>query len=85
MNRRDHHVSPMAPRLLFVWRPFVTGRGALAHFQNLDDSAHALQQQLNTRLEDIPAYVQSIQEKQKQPEKQVKQLRMKMSSDGSRD
>jgi alanyl-tRNA synthetase len=63
----------------------LTGRAALAHFQNLDESAHALQQQLNARLEDIPAFVQSIQEKQKQLEKEVKQLRMKLASGGSRD
>jgi alanyl-tRNA synthetase len=63
----------------------LTGRGALAHFQNLDDSAHALQQQLNARLEDVPAFVQSLQEKQKQLEKELKQLRMKLASGGSRD
>jgi alanyl-tRNA synthetase len=63
----------------------LTGRGALAHFQNLDQSAHALQQQFNARLEDIPTFVQSIQEKQKQLEKELKQLRMKLASGGSRD
>jgi alanyl-tRNA synthetase len=63
----------------------LTGRGALAHFQSLDESAHALQQQLNARLEDIPAFVQSLQEKQKQLEKELKQLRMKLASGGSRD
>ena len=60
----------------------LTGRGALAYFQNLDESAHALQQQLNARLDDIPNYVQSLQEKQKQLEKEVKQLRMKLASGG---
>jgi alanyl-tRNA synthetase len=58
----------------------LTGRGALAYFQNLDESAHVLQQQLNARLDDIPNYVQSLQEKQKQLEKEVKQLRMKLAS-----
>ena len=43
----------------------------------------ALQQQLNARLEDIPAFVQSLQEKQKQLEKELKQLRMKLASGGS--
>ncbi len=61
----------------------LTGRGALAYFQNLDESAHALQQQLNARLDDIPNYVQSLQEKQKQLEKEVKQLRMKLASGGT--
>ncbi len=63
----------------------LTGRGALAHFQSLDESAHTLQQQTNARLEDIPAFVQSLQEKQKQLEKELKQLRMKLASGGSRD
>src|SRR5207245_7092822 len=61
----------------------LTGRGALAYFQNLDESAHALQQHLNARLEDVPAYVQTLQEKQKQLEKELKQLRMKLASGGA--
>jgi alanyl-tRNA synthetase len=61
----------------------LTGRGALAHFQSLDETSHALQQQFNARMEDIPAFVQSLQEKQKQLEKELKQLRMKLASGGS--
>jgi alanyl-tRNA synthetase len=61
----------------------LTGRGALHYFQNLDDSAHELQQQLNTRLPEVPAYVRSLQERQKQLEKEVKQLRMKLASGGT--
>ena len=61
----------------------LTGRGALAYFQNLDESAHELQQQLNTRLPEVPAYVRSMQERQKQLEKELKQLRMKMASGGA--
>jgi alanyl-tRNA synthetase len=61
----------------------LTGRGALSYFQNLDDSAHELQQQLNARLEDVPAYVRSLQEKQKALEKELKQLRMKLASGGA--
>jgi alanyl-tRNA synthetase len=60
----------------------LTGRGALQYFQSLDDSAHELQQQLNTRLEEVPAYVRSMQEKQKALEKELKQLRMKLASGG---
>jgi alanyl-tRNA synthetase len=58
----------------------LTGRGALQYFQSLDDSAHALQQQLNTRLEEVPTYVRSLQEKQKQLERELKQLKVKLAS-----
>jgi alanyl-tRNA synthetase len=58
----------------------LTGRGALAYFQNLDESAHELQQQINTRLDEAPAFVRSLQEKQKQLEREVKQLKMKLAS-----
>jgi len=61
----------------------LTGRGALQYFRMLDDSAHELQQQLNTKLEDLPAYVRSIQDKQKQLEKELKQLKLKVASSGS--
>ena len=60
----------------------LTGRGALALFQNLDDSAHELQQQLNTRIDEIPAHVRGLQEKQKTLEKELKQLRMRLASGG---
>ena len=61
----------------------LTGRGALQYFRSLDDSAHALQQQLNTRLDEVPAYVRSLQEKQKALEKELKQLRMRAASGAS--
>src|SRR5436305_8187291 len=61
----------------------LTGRGALGYFRRLDDSAHELQQQLNTRLEEVPGYVRSLQEKQKALEKEIKQLRMKLASGGA--
>jgi alanyl-tRNA synthetase len=61
----------------------LTGRGALQYFQRLNDSAHELQQQLNTRLEDVPAYLRSILEKQKSLEKELKQLKMKVASGGA--
>ncbi len=60
----------------------LTGRGALQYFQSLDDTAHELQQALNTRVEDVPALVRSLQEKQKQLEKELKQLRLKAASAG---
>jgi alanyl-tRNA synthetase len=61
----------------------LTGRGALQYFQSLDSTAHELQQTLNTRVEDVPALVRSLQEKQKQLEKELKQLRVKAASAGS--
>jgi alanyl-tRNA synthetase len=61
----------------------LTGRGAVQYFQTLDDSAHQLQQQLNTRLDEVPAYVRSLQEKQKALEKELKQLRMRAASSGT--
>ena len=60
----------------------LTGRGALEYFQTLDDSAHELQQQFNARLEEVPAFVRSMQEKQKALEKELKQLRMRLASGG---
>jgi len=61
----------------------LTGRGALEYFQSLDESAHEVQQQLNTRLPEVPAYVRSLQERQKHLEKELKQLRMKLASGGA--
>jgi alanyl-tRNA synthetase len=57
----------------------LTGRGALQYFQSLDDSAHELQQQLNTKIDELPSYIRSMQEKQKQLEKELKQLKLKAS------
>jgi alanyl-tRNA synthetase len=61
----------------------LTGRGALQYFQSLDDTAHELQQTLNTRVEEAPAAVRALQEKQKQLEKELKQLRVKLSTAGT--
>ena len=60
----------------------VTGRGALQFFQTLDEAAHALQQQLNTKLEEVPAYIRALVEKQKTLERELKQLKMKLASGG---
>ena len=43
----------------------LTGRGALAYFQTIEDAAHELQQQLNVRLEEVPAQLRAMQERQK--------------------
>ncbi|MCU1348151.1 MAG: Alanyl-tRNA synthetase [Acidobacteria bacterium] len=60
----------------------LTGRGALQYFQRLDDTMGTLQAQLNTSPAEIPAYVQSLQEKHKQLEKDIKQLKVKLASGG---
>ncbi len=61
----------------------VTGRGALALFQKLDDTAHTVASAANVPLDEIPNYVRSLQEKQKQLEKEVKQLRMRVATGGT--
>jgi alanyl-tRNA synthetase len=60
----------------------VTGRGALALFRRLDETTHELQSHANVPVEELPSYVKSLQEKQKQLEKELKQLRVKMLSGG---
>jgi alanyl-tRNA synthetase len=60
----------------------LTGRGALQHYQRLDDTVGQLQSQLNTPASELLAQVQSLQEKQKSLEKELKQLKMKLASGG---
>ena len=60
----------------------VTGRGALALFRKLDETTHEMQAQANVGVEELPSYVRSLQEKQKQLEKELKQLRMRLASGG---
>src|SRR5206468_10247501 len=43
----------------------LTGRGALVEFRKYADAVHELQQQLNVRLEDVPAQLRTMQERQK--------------------
>ena len=61
----------------------VTGRGALALFQKLDDTANSLASQAHVALDELPAYVRSLQEKQKQLEKELRQLRMRVATGGA--
>jgi alanyl-tRNA synthetase len=61
----------------------LTGRGALAYFQTIEDAAHELQQQLNVRLEDVPAQLRTMQERQKALEKELKQLKLKVAGGGT--
>ncbi|HXH95316.1 MAG TPA: alanine--tRNA ligase [Thermoanaerobaculia bacterium] len=60
----------------------LTGRGALAYFQTIEDAAHELQQQLNVKLEDVPAQLRTMQERQKSLEKELKQLKMRVATGG---
>jgi alanyl-tRNA synthetase len=61
----------------------LTGRGALAYFQTIEDAAHELQQQLNVKLEDVPAQLRTMQERQKALEKELKQLKLKVAGGGA--
>ncbi|HYC88041.1 MAG TPA: alanine--tRNA ligase [Thermoanaerobaculia bacterium] len=61
----------------------VTGRGALALFQKLDDTANSVASQAHVPFEELPAYVRSLQEKQKQLEKELKQLKLRAASGGA--
>jgi len=60
----------------------VTGRGALAYFQKLDDATNALATQAHVSLDELPVFVRSLQEKQKSLEKELKQLKVKMATGG---
>ena len=61
----------------------VTGRGALALFQKLDDTTHDIAAQANVALDELPVYVRSLQEKQKQLEKELKALKVRVASGGA--
>jgi alanyl-tRNA synthetase len=61
----------------------LTGRGALAYFQTIEDAAHEVQQQLNVRLEELPAQLRTMQERQKALEKELKQLKLKVAGGGT--
>ena len=60
----------------------VTGRGALELFQKLDDTAHGIASQANVAIDELPAYVRSLQEKQKMLEKELKQLKVRLATGG---
>ncbi|HEX2059907.1 MAG TPA: alanine--tRNA ligase [Thermoanaerobaculia bacterium] len=61
----------------------LTGRGALAYFQKLDDATHTLASTANVSLDELPAYVRSLQEKQKQLEKELKALKVRVATGGA--
>ena len=61
----------------------VTGRGALALFQKLDDTTHDIAAQANVALDELPVYVRSLQEKQKQLEKELKALKVRVATGGT--
>ncbi|HUO85598.1 MAG TPA: alanine--tRNA ligase, partial [Thermoanaerobaculia bacterium] len=60
----------------------VTGPGALDYVRELETSARTLQSRLNVPLSEIPSAVESLQEKQRELEKELKSLRLKLASAG---
>ena len=60
----------------------VTGRGALQLFQKLDDTANDLAANAHVALDELPAYVRSLQEKQKSLEKELKALKVRLATGG---
>ncbi|MFN2239001.1 MAG: alanine--tRNA ligase [Thermoanaerobaculia bacterium] len=60
-----------------------TGRGALAYLQSLEGTARETASHLNTAVAEVPAIVRSLQERQKQLEKELKQMRVQLASAGS--
>jgi alanyl-tRNA synthetase len=55
----------------------LTGRGALAYFQTIEDAAQRLQKQANVRLEDLPSHMRGMQERVKVLEKELKRFTLK--------
>jgi len=60
----------------------LTGPGAVAYFQKLDDATHRIASQAKVSLDELPAYVRSLQEKQKQLEKELKQMKVRLATGG---
>ncbi|HET7434725.1 MAG TPA: alanine--tRNA ligase [Thermoanaerobaculia bacterium] len=58
----------------------LTGRGAVEYFRKLDDTTHTLSSQVNVPIDELPAYVRSLQDKQKSLEKELKQLKLRIAS-----
>ncbi len=61
----------------------LTGRGALSYFRKLDDATRSLTSQANVALDELPTYVRSLQEKQKQLEKELKALKVRLATGGA--
>ncbi len=61
----------------------VTGRGAIEYFQKLDDATSKIAAQANVSVDELPTWVRSLQEKQKQLEKEIKQLKVRAATGGS--
>jgi alanyl-tRNA synthetase len=61
-----------------------TGRKAIELFQSLDTVARTLQSELNTKIDEVPALVKSLQERQKNLERELTQLKMKVAAGGTR-
>ena len=61
----------------------LTGRKAIEYFQSLDGVARTVRTELNTPIEEVPALVKTLQERQKNLERELKNLKMKLASAGS--
>jgi alanyl-tRNA synthetase len=61
----------------------LTGPGAVAYFQKLEDTTHQLAAQAHVSLDELPEYVRSLQEKQKQLEKELKQIKVRLATGGA--
>ncbi|MBI2212742.1 MAG: alanine--tRNA ligase [Acidobacteria bacterium] len=61
----------------------VTGRLAIEYLQHVDHATKQVQAQLNVGIEELPATVASLQEKQRQLEKEIKTLKLKVATAGS--
>ena len=61
----------------------LTGRGAVEYFQGLDSTARELASQLNAPVAEAPTLIRSLQERQKQLEKELRQLRVQLASAGT--
>jgi alanyl-tRNA synthetase len=58
----------------------LTGRRAIELFQSIDHAVRDVARQANVGFEELPAYVKSLHEKQKQLEKELKQMKLKIAT-----
>jgi len=65
------------------WPDPSVGRLAVEYLQHIDHAAKQVQSHLNVALEELPASVASLQEKQRQLEKEIKSLKVKLATAGS--
>lgn len=59
-----------------------TGAGAFGYVRSLEKSSRQVQSTLNVSLDEIPAAIESLQERQRSMEKELKALKMKLAASG---